>query len=167
MAFIQDLPRIVLIGSGATLIMDIWLAFLGRLGVPTLNFAFIGRWVGHLFRGRLAHSSIAKAVQIPGEVFLGWVTHYAVGIVFALGLVLFVGNAWVTDPSLAPALAVGVGTVAFPFFIMQPAMGSGIAASKTDAPLKNRTRSIVNHAVFGLGLYLSASLFERVCQSVG
>lgn len=167
MAFVQDLPRVILIGFGATLIMDIWLMFLSRIGVPTLNFAFIGRWVGHLFRGRVAHASIAKAAQIPGEVFLGWATHYAVGIAFALGLVVFFGNDWVIDPSLAPAMTVGVGTVAFPFLVMQPAMGSGLAASKTDAPLENRIRSIANHAVFGLGLFLSASFLARVCQPVG
>jgi hypothetical protein len=39
---------------------------------------------------------------------------------------------------------------------MQPAMGLGVAASRTPSPLKNCLRSVVNHAVFGLGLFLSA-----------
>jgi len=44
---------------------------------------------------------------------------------------------------------------------MQPAMGAGFAASRTPAPMKNRIRSVANHAVFGLGLYLSAVILER------
>lgn len=39
---------------------------------------------------------------------------------------------------------------------MQPAMGSGFAARRTATPLKNCLRSLVNHAVFGSGLYLAA-----------
>ena len=57
----QDLPLALLIGVGATAVMDAWLVLLQRLGVPTLNFAFIGRWVGHLLRGQFAHAAIAKA----------------------------------------------------------------------------------------------------------
>ena len=44
---------IVLIGVGATLVMDMWTLLLKRLGVTTLNYAMVGRWAGHLLRGRL------------------------------------------------------------------------------------------------------------------
>jgi hypothetical protein len=44
------------------------------------------------------------------------------------------------------------------FFIMQPGMGAGIAASKTPSPAQARLRSIINHTVFGFGLYISAVL---------
>jgi len=55
-----------------------------------------------------------------------------------------------------PALAVGIGTVAAPFFLMQPGMGAGIAASRTPRPNAARLQSLLTHAVFGLGLYVSA-----------
>lgn len=45
---------------------------------------------------------------------------------------------------------------------MQPAMGAGIAAANTPTPWKNRLRSLANHAVFGLGLYLAAALLARI-----
>ena len=64
-------------------------------------------------------------------------------------------------PTLCMALAVGVATVAAPWFLMQPAMGGGFAFSRTPAPWKNRIRSLANHAVFGLGLYLTALTLER------
>lgn len=153
-----DTIMIILIGCGATLVMDAWLLLLKQFGVQTLSFAFIGRWFGHLFRGQFKHSSISKAPPIPNELLLGWLIHYAVGIAFAGMLVGFVGMAWVRSPTWAPAVLVGVGTVIAPFVIMQPAMGSGIAGAKTPAPMKGRLRSVTNHAVFGLGLYLSAWL---------
>jgi hypothetical protein len=46
--------------------------------------------------------------------------------------------------------------VAAPFFLMQPGMGAGIAASRTPRPAAARLHSLINHAVFGLGLYLAA-----------
>ena len=153
---LQEFPLAMLIGIGATAVMDAWLLLLKHLGVPTLNFAFIGRWVGHLFRGQLAHAAIAKAVPIRGELAWGWLTHYAVGVAFATVLVGLQGADWVRSPTLLPALAVGVCTVAAPLLVMQPAMGSGFAASRTPTPLKNCLRSLANHTVFGFGLYLSA-----------
>lgn len=153
---LQEFPLAMLIGIGATAVMDAWLLLLKLLGVPTLNFAFIGRWVGHLFRGQFAHAAIAKAVPIRGELAWGWLTHYAVGVAFATVLVVIQGADWVRSPTLLPALAVGVCTVAAPLLVMQPAMGSGFAASRTPTPLKNCLRSLANHTVFGFGLYLSA-----------
>ena len=150
------IPEIVLIGAGATVVMDAWLIVLKRMGVKTLDFALVGRWVGHLAHGRVAHAAIAKARPVAGERLMGWSTHYAVGVGFAALLVAVTGVDWLDSPTLAPALAVGVATVAAPLFVMQPAMGAGFAASKTPTPFRNCLRSLANHAVFGLGLYLAA-----------
>lgn len=65
---------------------------------------------------------------------------------------------WARDPSLLPALMLGVATIVFPFFVLQPALGAGIAASRTPQPNVARARSLVTHLVFGTGLYLSARL---------
>ncbi|MDC6170385.1 DUF2938 domain-containing protein [Paucibacter sp. XJ19-41] len=162
MTSLQDISRVALIGVGATLVMDGWLWLLRRLGVPTLNFALIGRWVGHLPRGRLRHAPISAAAAVPGELALGWLLHYGTGIVFAALLVGVQGLGWAQQPTLAPALVWGAATVLAPLFVMQPAMGAGIASSKTPTPLKNCLRSLANHLVFGLGLYLSAAVLSRL-----
>lgn len=151
------LASIVLMGLGATALMDAWLALLARLGVPVAGFAPVGRWVGHLLRGTFVHDSIARAAPVRNELALGWLTHYAVGIAYAAMLVGIVGREWIADPAPLSALAFGCATVAAPWFVMQPAMGAGIAASRTPAPRANRLRSVASHAVFGLGLYLSAA----------
>ncbi|MFT3954074.1 MAG: DUF2938 domain-containing protein [Piscinibacter sp.] len=150
------------VGIGATAVMDLWLLLLRRLGVPTLNFAFIGRWVGHLPRGRFVHPAIARAPAVPAELALGWLTHYGVGVLFAGLLVALQGTAWLQQPRLLPAVAVGMATVAAPLFVMQPAMGAGIASSRTATPLKNVLRSLANHTVFGVGLYLAARLLTAL-----
>jgi hypothetical protein len=87
---------------------------------------------------------------------LGWLTHYAVGMGFAGLLVGLRGLGWMNNPSLLPAVLTGICTVVAPLFVMQPAMGAGFAASRTPTPLKNCLRSILNHTVFGIGLYVSA-----------
>ncbi len=156
MTRLPEAATIIAIGIGATAFMDVWLTLLKRMGVPTLNFAFIGRWVGHLFHGRFAHASIGHAPPIPGERALGWLTHYAIGIAFAGLLIAIHGMDWARSPTVLPAVLVGMATVAAPLLIMQPAMGAGLAASRTPTPLRNCMRSFANHTVFGFGLYLAA-----------
>jgi hypothetical protein len=154
--------RLLLIGAGATAVMDVWAVIQRALGMATLDYAMVGRWAGHLWRGRFAHAGIGNAAPIPGEQPLGWGLHYAVGIAFAALLVGIQGPGWLHDPAWAPAVAVGTATVAVPFFVMQPAMGAGIAASRTPMPWMNRMRSLLTHAIFGAGLYLSAVLLNLV-----
>lgn len=152
----EPIVRSVLIGVGATLVMDAWAALLRQLGIPSLNFAMLGRWVGHLPRGRFVHESIARAAPIEGELALGWACHYAIGISFAGLLLATFGMEWAHAPTALPALLVGVTTVAAPLLILQPALGLGIASRKTATPLRNSLKSLATHTVFGFGLYLAA-----------
>ena len=154
--------RAILIGAGATALMDVWGLLLKRFGIPPLNYAFLGRWIGHLPRGRWRHESIAKAAPVEGERLIGWAAHYSIGVAFAALLLATFGLAWARSPSLLPALAVGVVTVLAPWFILQPAMGAGIASSKTPRPVFNAVKSLVTHTVYGLGLYLAALATQRV-----
>ncbi len=107
---------------------------------------------------RLAHASIAQAAAVRHERALGWFVHYATGIVFAALFAVVAGDGWWRHPTPGTAVAFGLATVAAPFFVMQPAMGAGFAASRTPAPHRNRLRSAVNHLLFGLGLYVAAAL---------
>lgn len=156
------LLRAVAIGSGATLATDGWAFLLRRLGIPSLDFALLGRWALHLPEGRFVHESIARATPVRGELLVGWSLHYAIGITFALLLLEVYGLAWGRSPSLVPALVVGIGTVLAPLLVLQPALGAGIASSKTAAPLFNAMKSVGTHTVYGLGLYVSALVTSAV-----
>ena len=106
--------------------------------------------------GTLRHGSITAAPQKPFECTVGWVAQYTVGVLFALVFVALAPGDWLTRPTFLPALLYGIGTVVFPFFVMQPSLGFGIASSKTAKPAQARLKSIVTHTVFGVGLYVCA-----------
>ena len=148
------------LGIGATVIMDIWLLILKLFKIPTLNFAFLGRWVGWIFQSKFIHKSIAQSSQIKDEYLLGWIAHYSVGLIFAFSFLCIVGSDWLIHPQFYSALLFGLVTVLIPFFIMQPAMGSGFASSKTPHPFLNCLKSLLNHSAFGCGLYLTAKIFQ-------
>ncbi len=159
------LSRAVVVGVGATLVMDLWGVFLNRaFAVASPNQCFVGRWLLHMPRGAFIHPSIAKAAQQRGECPVGWIAHYAIGAVFAIGLVAFTSTQWLSSPTLMPALIFGVVTVGFPFLILHPAFGLGLAASKAPDPMQARLRSLMNHAVFGIGLYLAALAVRWVVE---
>jgi hypothetical protein len=145
------------IGAGATLATDLWTIARERLlGVPAPNWGLVGRWFAHMARGRFRHERIAAAEPVRCEQAIGWSAHYLIGIAFAGALLAICGLAWVRQPTLAPALAFGIVTVAAPFLLMQPGMGAGIAARCTPRPNAARVQSLVTHAVFGFGLYAGA-----------
>jgi hypothetical protein len=153
----------ILIGVGATICIDLWSLFLKRaFGVRSLDYCLLGRWLLHMPDGKLVHANISAAPSKPHECTLGWIAHYSIGIVFALLFAVLVSAAWIDRPTLLPALAFGVATVVVPFFTLQPSFGLGVAASKTPHPNRARIKSLGTHAVFGLGLYLSAYALSHV-----
>ena len=152
----NDMIFILLTGAGATALTDLWVVLRRRVfGTPLPNFGFVGRWVGHMARGRFRHDSIASAAPVRAERVIGWITHYLIGMTFALLLPAFWGRDWIHHPALLPALIVGIVTVAAPFLVMQPAMGLKPSAAA-------RLSSLVLHAMFGLGLYVAGRVVSSL-----
>jgi hypothetical protein len=153
----------LIVGIGATALLDLFAVFQRIIfSIPSPNWCVVGRWVGYLPRGLLSHQNISKTPSIKGECSIGWATHYVIGIVYGIILILLMGADWTRQPSLYPALTFGLLTVIFPFFIMQPGLGMGIAASKTPNPNLVRLRSLLNHCVFGVGLYVCALTLAKL-----
>jgi hypothetical protein len=150
--------RGIAIGVVGSALMDVWSAVLRRrFGIPTLDYRLLGRWIGHVPRGRFIHDRITASEPVVGERLIGWLAHYSIGVTFALLLLAIWGRDWMTSPTIWPALAIGLGTIVAPWFVMQPAMGAGIAAAKSPNPTATRLRNLGSHAVYGLGLYIAAS----------
>lgn len=163
-----DIARAVVVGIGATLFMDLWNLFLKRaFGVPSLDFCLLGRWLAHLPGGTFRHARIAAAAPMRFECALGWLAHYSIGIGFAVALVALASPAWLVRPTLPPALGFGLVTVVFPLFVLQPALGLGVASSRTPHPARARAKSLATHAAFGLGLYLAAAGLAIAARASG
>jgi hypothetical protein len=153
---IATLIHAAAIGAGATAVMDLWALLLRRgFGVASLDLALLGRWIGHFRRRRFRHERITDAPPIRHERVIGWTAHYTIGVSFGVLLAAIAGPAWLERPTLVPALIVSSATLVAPFLVMQPAMGAGIAASRTQHPNAARLRSIVTHTVYGVGLYVA------------
>lgn len=153
----------LIIGIGATVVIDLWALVRRRvIGIPLPDYGLVGRWIAHMARGRFRHESIARVPAVRGERWIGWAAHYAIGVAFAAILLGVAGPGWMQRPTLLPALLVGVATVAAPFLIMQPGMGAGIAASRTPRPGVARLQSLITHAMFGAGLFLSGQLVSAL-----
>jgi hypothetical protein len=155
----------VLIGAGATAFLDFSaLAQTWLLGAPLQGYGLVGRWLGHMAHGQFRHEAIAASPPVRGERSIGWAAHYLTGIAFAAVLIAGWGLDWVRQPTLAPALIVGLGSALVPFLVMQPGMGFGIAAGRTPDPWARRRRTLIAHGTFAIGLYaagLAASLLVR------
>jgi hypothetical protein len=84
------------------------------------------------------------------------VFHYAVGVVYGVVLAWVMGPGWLAAPTFYPAWVFSILMVGFGWFLLQPGLGLGWAASKTPAPWKVRGFNIAAHTVFALGLWVGA-----------
>ncbi|RXM53244.1 MULTISPECIES: DUF2938 domain-containing protein [unclassified Chryseobacterium] len=152
----------VLLGVGATIFMDVYALIIKKLwNIPSLDYRILGRWIGHFKDGVFSHPNIIQATPVQGEKALGWLAHYSIGIAFAFVLLLIWGEEWLVYPTAFPAIFIGLATTLAPWFMMQPAFGFGIAASKLPNPTTARLRSLQAHLIYGIGLYL-AGLFISI-----
>ncbi|TBR42879.1 DUF2938 domain-containing protein [Marinomonas agarivorans] len=157
----------ILIGIGATLVMDAWALFLKIVWhIPSLNYAMVGRWLAHLVQGRIQHEHIGNSHAVRYESLLGWGAHYVIGIIFALVLLSTSNGSWLEQPRFLPALYVGLMTTIFPYFLLQPCLGMGFAASKLPNPNIARLKTLAAHLAFGVGLFLATFFIKWLLVKV-
>jgi hypothetical protein len=93
-------------------------------------------WFVAVSRGRFLHENIAALEPHRQENLIGWTGHYAVGILYGIVFAAIVGTGWQQAPTFLPAFVFGIVTVGAGWFIMQPGMGLGLAASKRQTPTR-------------------------------
>lgn len=151
----------VLLGAGATIFMDVYALSIKKFwNIPSLDYRILGRWIGHFKDGTFSHPNIIQAKPINGEKAVGWMAHYSIGIVFAYLLLFIWGEDWLVQPTAFPPIFIGLATTIAPWFMMQPAFGFGIAASRLPNPTITRLRSLQTHLIYGIGLYLTGLLIS-------
>lgn len=156
---------VLIIGTVATLVMDLWGLFLKyTFKIPSLDYRYVGRWVGLFRLGVFKHAKIMQAPEVTYEKPIGWFVHYLTGYVFATLFLFWQQNIWSLQSLLLSALTFGAVTLIFPFFIMQPCFGFGVAGANLPTPWKARFKSLGTHLSFGLGLYLGTLVANSLWQ---
>lgn len=156
------LVHILLTGVGATLCMDLWALLLKRrFGIPSLDYALVGRWFLGMFDGRWFHATIVTAPPRRGEnnrLDIALRRRHRV----CLYPDRFGGHQVVYGAGAAHRTVERLAELAAPFLVMQPALGFGVAAAKTAYPRKARLLSLLTHTVYGLGLLIAARLLAAL-----
>lgn len=150
--------NMVVAGIFATVVFDIWQRILHAvIGIPPTSWGMIGRWFGHIPRGRLVHASIGEAAPVTNEAAIGWIMHYLIGLGYG---VVYVGMAVALfdGPTLLNGFLFGLASVVIPWFMMQPCMGLGIMGAR--APNSNipRYSALAAHCIYGVALYAGSAL---------
>ncbi|KUM25601.1 hypothetical protein AU467_25885 [Mesorhizobium loti] len=149
----------IVAGVVATLATDLWARLLHAVaGRAPANWGLVGRWVACMPRGVFVHRPINTTPAVHREVAIGWIFHYAVGIIYAALYLVIMRLGFGSGPTLISAVAFALILLVAPWFVMQPALGLGFMASRAPKPAVARAVSISVHAWFGFGLYFGAWL---------
>ena len=157
------ITRALVIGIGATALVDLWNFGLRRaFYIRSLDFCHLGRWVSYVPAGVYRHEPISATPTRRFECSIGWAAHYSIGALLSVAFLLVAPANWLGNPTVLPAIGFGALTVVLPLFVLQPALGLGVAASRAPSPSAARLKSIVTHVVYGLGLWLAAVTLLRL-----
>ena len=87
--------KATLVGVGSTIALDLYALMISRiLGVPVTNWAMVGRWFGNMAHGQFIQVAMSEAAPVQGELAIGWIAHYAIGIGYGLLLLGLWGKVW-------------------------------------------------------------------------
>ncbi|MBC7847768.1 MAG: DUF2938 family protein [Flavobacterium sp.] len=158
----MKIVKIILVGIGATVAIDCFTFIVSLVGNTSRGILFLGRWLAYMPKGKFLHHSIVETPSITNELLIGQIAHYSIGITFAFLLVAIYGSKWLTKPKLFPALVIALISLILPIFILQPALGFGIAFSNRPEQGLLILKSLMIHLVYGFGLYQSAKTINGV-----
>ena len=145
----------IVAGIIATIIFDIFQISLSyAYNINKARWDLVGRYFFGLKEKKFFRENIEKENQIKNELFIGYLVHYSIGIIygsFYIILNLFLSN----NPSLCLAIIVGFVSVLGAWCIMMPyAYNIGFFASKKEEQKQIIVQNLIAHFIFGVGLYI-------------
>ena len=145
--------RGVIAGVLGTLVKDSLNHLFFRTGMLLkIDMGMIGRMSAGWARGRFRYRQPSEMEQVANERLYGYITHYTIGVGFAvpfvLGWDLLVGG--VASPLWA--IAYGVATTVASVFFVYPSMGLGVFGWRSPEGIRAPLSSLANHFFFGLGM---------------
>ena len=149
----------VIAGVLGTLVMDALNHLFARTGmILKIDVGMIGRMAGGWTRGRFRYGHPSEMEQVANEMLYGYVTHYAIGVGFAvpyvLGWDLLVGG----PASPLWAIAYGVATTVASYFFVFPSMGLGVFGRRSPEGIRAPLSSLANHLFYGVCLAVGVAL---------
>lgn len=160
--------NMIVAGVFATVVLDVWQRLLhAATGIPPTNWGMIGRWFGHMPRGRFVHTAIGEAEPVAGEAAIGWIMHYLIGVIYG---VVYVGLFTVVlggAPTLVNGFLFGLASVVIPWFVMQPCLGLGAMGAKAPNPNIPRYTALSAHGIYGVALYAGSALHAMAVGTGG
>ena len=140
-------------GVLGTVTMDLGNLLFSRTGVlPKIDVAMIGRMAAGWTRGRLRYGHPCEMDSVKNEKALGYLTHYAIGIGFAVPYLLGWPALTGGPPSPWWAIAYGLGTTVASWFFVYPSMGFGALGRRSPEGIRAVLSPLANHFFFGLGM---------------
>lgn len=156
----MKIVKTILVGTGATVAIDCFTFIVSHFGNTPRGILFVGRWLTYMPKGKFFHHTIIETPSIANELIIGRIAHYCIGITFAFLLTVVYGGKWLTKPTIFPALVIALITLVTPIFILQPALGFGIAFSNMPEQIHLITKTLIIHTTYGVGLYVSAIILN-------
>jgi uncharacterized membrane protein YeaQ/YmgE (transglycosylase-associated protein family) len=149
----------VVAGAFGTLVMDSLNHVFARTGMLSkIDMGMIGRMSAGWARGRFRYRHPGELEQVANERLYGYITHYTIGVGFAvtylLGWDLLVGG----PASPLWALAYGVATTVASYFLVFPAMGLGVVGRRSPEGIRSPLSSLANHLFYGVGMAVVIAL---------
>lgn len=149
----------VIAGLVGTVVMDVLnVLFARKRLISRIDVATIGRMAAGWARGRFCYGNPNEMQQVRNEVFIGFTTHYTIGVVLSVPFVL--GWNFLVGGPASPvwALAYGVATTAASWFFVFPSMGFGAFGRRSPEGLTATLSSLANHLFYGVGLAIGIAL---------
>ena len=143
----------IVAGVFGTMIMD-WLSRgFARAGmISGIDVKMIGRMAAGWAHGRFRYAHPDEIRKVAHETLFGYVTHYAIGVAFAILYVLGWDRLVGGPASPGWAFAYGLATTAASWFLVFPSMGLGAYGKRSPEGFRATLSSLLNHLFYGAGL---------------
>jgi len=150
----------VVAGVVGTLVMDSMNHVFSRVGIlQKIDISMIGRMSAGWIQGRFIYHHPDEMKTAAHERLVGWFTHHAISVLFALFYVL--GWHFLADGPVSAigALIFGTATTVASQFLVFPSMGFGAFGRRSPEGIKAPLSSLANHSFFGLGMAMVIALW--------
>ncbi len=149
------------IGAGVlgTLVMDALNHLVSQTGfILKTDIRMIGRMSAGWLRGRFRYENPSQIEPHEHELTLGYLAHYAIGLVLAA--IFVIGWDQLIGGTISPvwALVYGFTTTVASEFIVYPSMGLGMCGRRSPEGIKAALSPLANHLFFGIGMAIAIAV---------